>query len=621
MSNFLFFTLGLGTGLGLAAWRRWLLNRQLNRIIAAFPPEITNIALSPQWKLRRGVAWLEALNQRLETEVEQWRYVVESLPWGYLEVDEYNHLMFYNHATQKIFNLERYQAHHASRILLELVRSYELDQLIEATRQTGQPQQESWVFHPSSTNASEIEQQQSICLKGYSLRLPNRSIGVFIEDCQELTLLRESRDRWFSDLAHELRTPLTSIQLVAENLAQRLDGSMQRWATRLIPETKRLINLVQDWLDLTKLETSKVSQRDNVAIVPLVMDVWAVLEPLANRRQIALDCRGSSLIATLGNRAQLFRVLLNLLDNAIQYSPDQAMIRVSVRAQALAGKGLGMVDGVVNYADQAIAPTITPVLDSTIAPVINGVVDGIADRTINRDITDSAINQISPKSNSKITSTVNGTASVTAGVTAGGTADSLSQTAIDGGSDHALGAVNSLENQREGKHEGKSESIDQAVVTAPQTRSTPHPKPDPEPEHPKPVNAPAVTTNSSASLSLGISQTMPQNPQSPQIAQNPQGSQNFVLLDIIDQGYGFAPNDLPHIFERLYRGDQSRARMRSETQIERHTSGSGLGLAIVQKIIQTHQGQITAQNHPVHGGAWIQICLPLLSTPTGLGAP
>jgi two-component system phosphate regulon sensor histidine kinase PhoR len=80
-----------------------------------------------------------------------------------------------------------------------------------------------------------------------------------------------------------------------------------------------------------------------------------------------------------------------------------------------------------------------------------------------------------------------------------------------------------------------------------------------------------------------------------------------IKIDVIDSGSGFNTSDLPYIFERLYRGDKSRAREPQNTSAD----GSGLGLAIVEQIIQAHSGTISAKNHPQIGGAWLEILLPI----------
>lgn len=88
----------------------------------------------------------------------------------------------------------------------------------------------------------------------------------------------------------------------------------------------------------------------------------------------------------------------------------------------------------------------------------------------------------------------------------------------------------------------------------------------------------------------------------------PEVDSDFVTVEVIDQGVGFDPEDLPFVFERLYRGDQARTRPGDNTDLRQ---GSGLGLAIVQQIITAHGGTITARNHPKYRGAWLTFTLPL----------
>jgi signal transduction histidine kinase/arylsulfatase A-like enzyme len=79
-----------------------------------------------------------------------------------------------------------------------------------------------------------------------------------------------------------------------------------------------------------------------------------------------------------------------------------------------------------------------------------------------------------------------------------------------------------------------------------------------------------------------------------------------VAVRIRDTGPGIAPEHLPHIFERFYRGDQSRAR--------RGAGGYGLGLTICRELVQAHGGQVLARSRPGEG-AEFTICLPLAGAP------
>ena len=73
-------------------------------------------------------------------------------------------------------------------------------------------------------------------------------------------------------------------------------------------------------------------------------------------------------------------------------------------------------------------------------------------------------------------------------------------------------------------------------------------------------------------------------------------SEKSAVVKVSDTGIGISPEDLPHIFERFYRADQTRSRDRG---------GSGLGLAIVQSIVQEHRGSIEVESTPGRGSSFI----------------
>ena len=73
-----------------------------------------------------------------------------------------------------------------------------------------------------------------------------------------------------------------------------------------------------------------------------------------------------------------------------------------------------------------------------------------------------------------------------------------------------------------------------------------------------------------------------------------------VVIEVADDGPGFAPEDLPHVFEPLFRGDRAR---------NANGAGAGLGLAIARRLVRAHGGEISAENRP-QGGARITVTLP-----------
>ncbi len=88
----------------------------------------------------------------------------------------------------------------------------------------------------------------------------------------------------------------------------------------------------------------------------------------------------------------------------------------------------------------------------------------------------------------------------------------------------------------------------------------------------------------------------------------PDANPHYVHLVITDTGPGIPPEDLPHVFERFYRGDKSR---------HRHNGGSGLGLAIARGIVQAHNGRIYAESQPGQGASF-HIVLPIHEAETAV---
>ncbi|WP_026732422.1 sensor histidine kinase [Fischerella sp. PCC 9605] len=426
------FLLGLAVGLGF-----WIFQLvRLRRIVGTIPPSLksqpSDIALPLIPRLRHEIASLRQQRQDLLQILQNYQQLLELAPVGYLQVDEENQLLWCNQQAREMLYLQRWQPGQI-RLLLELVRSYELDQLIEQTRDRQQSQVSEWVFHPSCESATAILEVKPLVLRATGLPLSEGEVGVFLENRQAQLEINQARDRALSDLAHELRTPLTSIRLVVETLQLRIEPPLDRWVNRLLQEVDRLINLVQSWLELTQLETDPTLKlnRQPVEVRSLIAKVWETLEPMAGRHQIQLAYSGLENLWINADEPRIFQVFLNLLDNSIKYSPPGETISVETK-------------------------------------------------------------------------------------------------------------IICLDNNDNGK-----------------------------------LNTPAN-----------------------------------LEINIIDSGVGFAEADLPHVFERFYRGDQARSRVKAAESSSTGIVGSGLGLAIVRQIVLAHGGSIKAMNHPITGGAWIQIILP-----------
>jgi two-component system, OmpR family, phosphate regulon sensor histidine kinase PhoR len=321
---------GLSVGLGLWYWSAVRSQRQLSRLVRLFPSQSDSATMPLQVRLRKAVQSQQQSELSLHQRLSTWQTILQSAPVGYLEVDEENQVYWHNAKAATLLNIEpRRDGSTLKRSLIQIVRSYELDQLIESVRQYQTPQCQEWTFHALQA----LQQTKDLPLRGSAMPLEEGHVGVFLEDRWEAAQLAEERDRWTSDVAHELKTPLTSIRLIAETLQPSIDPSLRGWVDRLIQETMRLSVLVQDILELSQItfQNPNVLKPTEVDVPKLIQNAWVTLEPLAQPKNLSLYYEGPDhhVLCADGNR--LLRVFLNLIDNSIKFSPVDAAIAIYLR--------------------------------------------------------------------------------------------------------------------------------------------------------------------------------------------------------------------------------------------------------------------------------------------------
>jgi two-component system, OmpR family, phosphate regulon sensor histidine kinase PhoR len=322
---------GLCVGAGCCyLWREEHIKQQLQQVLAVMETAEAreDISLPMLSQLRRRAIISQQHQQQLEQQLFSWQSLLQEAPIGYLQLDRDNQVLWCNQIAQNLLQIQKWRSEQA-RLLLELVRSYELDRLIEKTRSMQVAQELIWQFHVGYHDAAN---SQSIWLKANTTPLANGAIAIFIESQQEQVDTAAARERWLGDLAHEIRTPLTVIHLLAETLQSKVTPDLTRWADKILQETNRSINLVQDFLELSQLETSSTQylQLAEVDFVRLINDVWHTLEPIASQKQIELIYVGLPQLIVEIDPAKFTQILINLFDNSIKYCPIRGHIWIDI---------------------------------------------------------------------------------------------------------------------------------------------------------------------------------------------------------------------------------------------------------------------------------------------------
>lgn len=322
---------GLLIGLGFHRWvslrSKQKLQRELYRISTAFQLEKkTGQSFTLSSQVIRQVKQYQEDLAILSMQQADWIQLSQHLPLGFVQVDEHNLVLYCNPAAQKLLQIKDWQPR--VKVLLEWIRSYELDQLVECTREyhPSSAQIREWLLYPSGQTSNPIP------IRAWAIVLSERQVGLFLEDRIEAKTLIQQRDRWASDVAHELKTPLTSIRLVAETLQERVDLSVRNWVDRLLNETIRLSSLVQDLLELSSLNlgSTSVLHIRQVDLVSILEEAWHSLEPQAQLRHQQLDYQGPDQALIYGDEQRLYRLFLNLLDNSIKYGRAETETHIRI---------------------------------------------------------------------------------------------------------------------------------------------------------------------------------------------------------------------------------------------------------------------------------------------------
>lgn len=326
------YLLGLATGALLLLWQQRQQRHRERRLIKTLQATDWPTALGQVEHLVKTQPQQQRQLRSLGTSRDTLERILQTAPIGYLQVDEENQLIWCNDQANRLLKMNQPMTGPVQRrrLLLEVARSYELDALIEETREQQACCQREWMLYQISPDPLHPKEEPTFPLRGYAIPLDGGEVGVFLENRQEAALLVQQRDRWTSDVAHELKTPLTSIRLVAETLQPRVDESQRRWLDRLVNETIRLSNLVEDLLNLSRLQGDQFQglSLKPVDLPQLVQRAWVSLEPLAQVKALKLAYDGPAHCLANLDEPLFHRVLLNLIDNAIKHSPSRATVYV-----------------------------------------------------------------------------------------------------------------------------------------------------------------------------------------------------------------------------------------------------------------------------------------------------
>jgi len=330
----------LGIG-GLSAWMAGRLSRSLRQmaeaaeqfaagrldhdldLVASDPPELSTLALALQdmaAELKRRFAEILREQQRRQA-------MLAAMSEGVVALDSEGHILEINQSAAAMFRVQAAEV--VGRPLHEVVRNAALLQLVDRVADTRQAGGEEIVLYGEPqrhlmVRANVLEEPEG--------RLPGTLLVLF--DLTRLKQLETVRRDFVAAAGHELRTPLTSIKGYAETL---LDGALdnredaERFVRTILQETNRLMALMADIFALARIENEAEKGLLETAFQPLrpvLEEALAACRHAAAEKRIELELEAPAELNACVNPSLLQQAVVNLVDNAIKYSPPDTVVRV-----------------------------------------------------------------------------------------------------------------------------------------------------------------------------------------------------------------------------------------------------------------------------------------------------
>lgn len=183
--------------------------------------------------------------------------------------------------------------------------------------------------------------------------LGSRLVLLLVEDLTEARRIEAVRRDFVANVSHELKTPVGALSLLSEAVMDASDDpeAVQRFAGRMQIEATRLTNLVQELIDLSRVQNDDpLEDAEPIRVDELVAEAIDRCRHAAGTKEITMAAAGADDLRIWGNRGQLAAALGNLVENAVNYSP--ARTRVGIAARTVAQPGGDLIE--IAVTDQGI---------------------------------------------------------------------------------------------------------------------------------------------------------------------------------------------------------------------------------------------------------------------------
>lgn len=276
---------------------------------------------------------IEAMSRQLQSQIgslkdEQSKLeaILSQLTDGVVIADEEGRVVLVNPTAEEIFKIKANKA--IGRTLPQVIHHHQLVDLWRLNQETGEEQALMLEIPQVELFIQAIATPLSEDLAGYTLLL--------FQDLTELRRLETVRRDFISNISHELRTPLASLKALAETLqAGALDDrkAALRFLNKIDVEVDALNHMVSELLELSRIESGRVPlQLEKVSPRAVLTTAYERLAEQARRAGIKMEIDiDEELPPVLADTPRLEQVFVNLIHNAIKFTPEGGSIIVSAK--------------------------------------------------------------------------------------------------------------------------------------------------------------------------------------------------------------------------------------------------------------------------------------------------
>ncbi|MFL5625152.1 MAG: ATP-binding protein [Ktedonobacteraceae bacterium] len=267
--------------------------------------------------------------------------LLEAAPWPVIIIDRDLSIRFYNQLAVQLLGTT---SPLPSVKLEQLISDQAIIQLVRESIQSGKVRRGefmqgtagmAWKVSVTPLEHTPQDEHRAAAEQGEK---PYEYYAIAIEDLSELRRLERVRRDFIANISHELRTPLASVRLLAETLEEAIDtdrDKAQMFLEKIETEVMHLSGLVAELLELSRIESGQVPMAiESVEAGQLVREVMARMLPQAQRHRVTLRTdiqQGSSWVAA--DSKQIVRVLVNLMHNAIKFTPSGGSVTIGTLLQ------------------------------------------------------------------------------------------------------------------------------------------------------------------------------------------------------------------------------------------------------------------------------------------------